>query len=607
MPTEVAPIARDLDHGLAAAKASALEAVASLNTKVKPPSGSATDRRRRRRSKRRSRAPSVGTSHHVPLHNRESESRIGSPNSHAETNDSDVDYALGNSAIPEELQEFSAVLQRFNESRVDASDVTDQIVNSSQPSAQSEARTDSAEAVDSHEKEHAESDSESEEDANTCEIHLSERQRRRRSRLTVAQLKSVVSHPEVVEQWDVTADDPLLLIFLKAWPGSVQVPVNWRQKRKYLQCKRGMEKLPFKLPLYIEDTGIGTARDAVAESEASKTAKQKARERIRPKSSGKAIDVDYSVFRDAFFKFQTKPTLTSHGDLYYELREREVNCDEFKPGRLGTKLREALGMSDKDAPPWLVAMQRYGPPPSYPNLVIPGLNAPIPAGASFGYKNGEWGKPPVDMNGCPLYGDVFGEGLQFKRKDSRFDFSDEQKEWLWGEPRKSIYDEEEEEEEEIDGRHDRDSVHVRHEAKQHESESNESNLGDSRIEVHSDRVADEEDSKLAHGVSSVPLGVETPADGVELRKGIASGALYEVLQQESVSVGKGDILGSSYRYKLGHNEQGDSAIVSGENHSLNPLDVAKPKDEDSMKKRKWENIDEKPDSRTSKRSRDFKF
>ena len=29
-------------------------------------------------------------------------------------------------------------------------------------------------------------------------------------------------------------------------------------------------------------------------------------------------------------------------------------------------------------PPWLIAMQRYGPPPSYPNLKIAGLNGPIP-------------------------------------------------------------------------------------------------------------------------------------------------------------------------------------------------------------------------------------
>ena len=56
----------------------------------------------------------------------------------------------------------------------------------------------------------------------------------------------------------------------------------------------------------------------------------------------------------------------------------------------------------------LIAMQRYGPPPSYPNLKIPGLNAHIPPGCSFGYHAGGWGKPPVDERGRPLYGDVFG-------------------------------------------------------------------------------------------------------------------------------------------------------------------------------------------------------
>ena len=54
--------------------------------------------------------------------------------------------------------------------------------------------------------------------------------------------------------------------------------------------------------------------------------------------------------------------------------------------------------------------QRYGPPPSYPNLKIPGLNCPIPValGARFGYHSGGWGKPPVDEYGRPIYGDVFG-------------------------------------------------------------------------------------------------------------------------------------------------------------------------------------------------------
>ncbi|KAJ1502518.1 hypothetical protein HMI56_002644 [Coelomomyces lativittatus] len=59
-------------------------------------------------------------------------------------------------------------------------------------------------------------------------------------------------------------------------------------------------------------------------------------------------------------------------------------------------------------PPWLINMQRFGPPPSYPGLKIPGLNAPIPHEAQWGFHPGGWGKPPVDEYGRPLYGDVFG-------------------------------------------------------------------------------------------------------------------------------------------------------------------------------------------------------
>ncbi|ONK56352.1 uncharacterized protein A4U43_C10F7530 [Asparagus officinalis] len=68
----------------------------------------------------------------------------------------------------------------------------------------------------------------------------------------------------------------------------------------------------------------------------------------------------------------------------------------MKPGMLSHELKEALGMPDGAPPPWLINTQRYGPPPSYPHLKIPGLNAPIPPGASFGYHPGGWGKPPVD-------------------------------------------------------------------------------------------------------------------------------------------------------------------------------------------------------------------
>jgi splicing factor 3B subunit 2 len=94
---------------------------------------------------------------------------------------------------------------------------------------------------------------------------------------------------------------------------------------------------------------------------------------------------------------------------YYEGKEFEVKLKTKVPGILSDDLKQALGMVEGVPPPWLLNVQRYGPPPAYPNLKIPGLNAPIPEGASFGYHPGGWGKPPVDENGNPLYGNVFGK------------------------------------------------------------------------------------------------------------------------------------------------------------------------------------------------------
>lgn len=103
------------------------------------------------------------------------------------------------------------------------------------------------------------------------------------------------------------------------------------------------------------------------------SAKQKARAQSRPKMS--KMDIDYQVLHDAFFKFQTKPLLTKHGELYYEGKEFEVKMKEQRPGALSDELMAALGMPSEGVPvppPWLINMQRYGPPPSYPNLKVQG-------------------------------------------------------------------------------------------------------------------------------------------------------------------------------------------------------------------------------------------
>jgi splicing factor 3B subunit 2 len=144
-------------------------------------------------------------------------------------------------------------------------------------------------------------------------------------------------------------------------------------------------------------------RDAASTSDQSQ--KQQNRARVAPKMSAGA-DVDYRTLHDAFFKHQNKPdSMTEFGDLYYEGKEFETGSGlKIQPGVLSTRLRDALGMTETSPTPWLINMQRYGPPPSYPNLTIPGLNAPIPAGCSYGYHHGGWGKPPVDPFGRPLYG-----------------------------------------------------------------------------------------------------------------------------------------------------------------------------------------------------------
>ncbi|KAJ8672989.1 hypothetical protein QAD02_004250 [Eretmocerus hayati] len=224
---------------------------------------------------------------------------------------------------------------------------------------------------------------------------LSKRKMKKLTRLSVAELKQLVGRPDVVEMHDVTARDPKLLVQLKAHRNTVPVPRHWCYKRKYLQGKRGIEKPPFDLPAFIKRTGITEMRASLQEKDETKTLKAKMRERARPKL-GK-IDIDYQKLHDAFFKWQTKPRMTIHGDLYYEGKEFETRLKEKKPGELTDELRTALGMPvgpscQKVPPPWLIAMQRYGPPPSYPNLKIPGLNAPIPEGCAFGYHAGGWGK-----------------------------------------------------------------------------------------------------------------------------------------------------------------------------------------------------------------------
>ncbi|XP_024916207.1 splicing factor 3B subunit 2 isoform X1 [Cynoglossus semilaevis] len=361
---------------------------------------------------------------------------------------------------------------------------------------------------------------------------LSKKKLRRMNRLTVAELKQLVARPDVVEMHDVTAQEPKLLVHLKATRNTVPVPRHWCFKRKYLQGKRGIEKPPFELPEFIRRTGIQEMREALQEKEDAKTMKTKMREKVRPKM-GK-IDIDYQKLHDAFFKWQSKPKLTIHGDLYYEGKEFETRLKEKKPGDLSDELRIALGMpvgpnAHKVPPPWLIAMQRYGPPPSYPNLKIPGLNSPIPENCTFGYHAGGWGKPPVDEMGKPLYGDVFGthaSDFQAKADDEEVDHAP------WGELEPSDEESSEEEEE--------------------EEESDEEKPDETGFFTPADSGL-----ITPGGFSSVPAGMETP-ELIELRKkkieeamdGNDTPQLYTVLPERRTGPVGAAMMASTHIYEM---------------------------------------------------------
>lgn len=275
------------------------------------------------------------------------------------------------------------------------------------------------------------------------EPKISKKKRKELNKLSVAELKAMVHKPEIVEWTDTSAADPRLLIQLKAHRNVVPVPTHWSLKREYLSSKRGVEKAPFALPKFISETGISEMRDAALDKQEQSSLKQKQRERVQPKMG--RLDIDYQKLYEAFFRFQTKPELTRYGEIYYEGKEYETNLKHLHPGDLSDELKEALNMPPGAPPPWLINQQRYGPPPSYPALKIPGLNAPPPPGAMWGYHPGGYGKPPVDEHNRPLYGgDIFGV-LQPQQNVQQGEPVEKD---LWGELQEEEESEEESEEEE---------------------------------------------------------------------------------------------------------------------------------------------------------------
>lgn len=240
--------------------------------------------------------------------------------------------------VPEEVvldknfSEFTRIFERFKFGYTGGSQGSEGDNAKSKPVTQPAATGKAAELerlkARMFEDEEEEEREKKEQQASKDQPKLSKKKLKLQTRLSVAALKQLALRPDVVEMYDVTAADPKMLVYLKSIRNSVQVPRHWCAKRKYLQGKRGFEKPAFDLPDFIKRTGIQSMREAVQEKDRNKSLKQKMREKVRPKTG--RVDIDYQKLHDAFFRWQTKPRMTIHGDLYYEVCEYS-SCAYHKP------------------------------------------------------------------------------------------------------------------------------------------------------------------------------------------------------------------------------------------------------------------------------------
>ncbi|KAI5957845.1 sap145 [Candida theae] len=266
------------------------------------------------------------------------------------------------------LQQFGSVLAKFNPPSPKEGGF--QVVESSNKHSYTDEEDDD-DASDESDKD----------DETQKSISLSKRQLRLRNKVPLSSLKMSTHRPEIVEPTDADALDPYLLVHIKSQPNIVPVPSHWSSKRDYLSSKRGIERPPFQLPKFIRDTGIEEMRSTVPGTggDDGRTLKQQQRDRVQVKLG--RLDMDYEKLYRAFFQNQTKPRLSAFGELYEEgkelVDELTNEAKHYKPGVVSKTLRKALGMNEHDlsiAPAWVIIMKDIGKPPSYRDLIIPGVD-----------------------------------------------------------------------------------------------------------------------------------------------------------------------------------------------------------------------------------------
>lgn len=258
---------------------------------------------------------------------------------------------------------------------------------------------------------------------------ISKSRLRKLNKPSLIDLKSIVTHPEVIEWFDCDAPFPQLNTIMKSSKNVVPVPSHWQLKREYLSGRSLLNKKPFELPDIMKQTNIEEMRSTLpeAEDQVEESLKETSRARVQPKLG--TLDIDFKKLYDIFFKLGAtwKPDLLlSFGDLYYENRNLTDESQwrtmkkSVRPGKLSSGLREALGLQPGQLPPWCSKMQKLGMPPSYPGMKVAGLNWDIQ------YLKGDiYGKVPRATKEKRGRTQNFGQILNFEEESSDEDEPEE--------------------------------------------------------------------------------------------------------------------------------------------------------------------------------------
>jgi len=170
---------------------------------------------------------------------------------------------------------------------------------------------------------------------------------------------------------------------------TVPVPFHWKQLSVFLSKQLDREESNI-VPEVVEDTNVRHIR------------------------KNKISNVNVAAFAQCFVTANPlalksfSVVLSGHGKPYYSNMWRAPQ--KHQPGKLSKGLRQALGIDNTSALPWLHEMQAVEElPPSRPTMQVPGMNVPIPAGGNWGRADGQWGNPPRDSAGNYLYPTIRGD------------------------------------------------------------------------------------------------------------------------------------------------------------------------------------------------------